>query len=48
MKIKKEIWIGDLEIWYEIIPGKVCGVRREEDLGQNSKKLQQQRDKDIP
>lgn len=47
MKIKKETWIGDLEIWYEIIQGKVCGVRKE-DFGQNSKKLQWQRDKDTP
>ena len=44
---KKEIWIGDLAIWHEITQEKVCGVKREDDLGQNSKELQQQRDKEC-
>lgn len=48
LKIKKEIWIEDVEIWHEITQGKVCGVRREEDVGKNSKKVGQQRDKEHP
>ena len=34
-----------MEIWHEITQEKACGVRREEGLGQNSKELQQQRDR---
>lgn len=46
LKVKKDIWIGNLEIWHEIT--EVCRIKREENLGQNSKGLQQQRDKDTP
>lgn len=34
-----------MEIWHEITQEKVCGVRREDGLGKNSKELQQERDK---
>lgn len=46
LKIKKDIWMGNLEISHEIT--EVYRIKREENLGQNSKKLQQQRDKDTP
>lgn len=48
LKIKKEIWIGDLEIWPEITQGKMYGLRGEGDLGKNSKSPTAERQRNTP